>query len=359
MHWRPSVGTMNVLELASRPERFEHHLVVLARIGGVQLEVATASEPLYFGHRNISDEYALAVATGDDLVDKFPLRTFVSDARGDVCRYNHRTGDLILHPLGFMHWPGRMRPPYEMPAIPPGMRRSVLSLVYCANVPTASAGVVVPVAASDARAKPYVTPAPPMSIVDVRTHVGVIAAIADTTLEVVTGTAAPPRGGWVVDLATLEVHRLDPGSSVSLERGLVFSSRDREPDPVPPAWTSLPEPPFAPLEDAPRGSLPFTHGPLAVVERGPAIAAVTLEDAIAEVPRHWLARTLFRLGLHDLRLGQIETYGGITFDDHAGGDLDVGLGATTFRIPRVDALGFVERFYRAVSPPGYTERIGS
>jgi NAD(P)H dehydrogenase (quinone) len=357
MHWRPSVGTMNVLELASRPERFEHHLVVLARIGGVQLEVATASEPLYFGHRNISDEYALAVATGDDLVDKFPLRTFVSDARGDVCRYNHRTGDLILHPLGFMHWPGRMRPPYEMPAIPPGMRRSVLSLVYCANVPTASAGVVVPVAASDARAKPYVTPAPPMSIVDVRTHVGVIAAIADTTLEVVTGTAAPPRGGWVVDLATLEVHRLDPGSSVSLERGLVFSSRDREPDPVPPAWTSLPEPPFAPLEDAPRGSLPFTHGPLAVVERGPAIAAVTLEDAIAEVPRHWLARTLFRLGLHDLRLGQIETYGGITFDDHAGGDLDVGLGAATFRIPRADALAFVERFYRAVAPPGYTERI--
>jgi hypothetical protein len=357
-HWRAPVGAMNLLELASRPERFEHHLVVVARIGGVQLEVATASEPLYFGHRNISDEYALALTTGDDLVDKFPLRTFVSDARGDVGRYNHRTGELILHPLGFSHWPGRMRPPYEMPAIPPGMLRSVVSLVYCANVPTPTSGVVVPIADADGRAKPYVTPAPPMSIVDVRTHAGVIAKIADTTLEVVTGTAAPPRGGWVVDLETLEVRRLAPGDSVALTRGLVFSSRDREPDPIPPAWAALPAPPFAPLEDAPRGALPFTHGPLTVVERGPAIAAVTLEDAIAEVPRHWLARTLFRLGLHDLRLGQIETYGGMTFDDHAGGDLDVGLGEATFRIPRADALAFVERFYRAVAPPSYRERIG-
>ena len=355
-HWAAPVGAMSLRELASRPDRFEHHLVVFARIGGAQLELATASEPLYFGHRNISDEFALALPTGDDLVDKFPLRTFVSDERGDVGRYNHRTGELILHPVGFMHWPGRMRPPYEMPAIPPDMRRAMVSLVYCANVPTPSAGVQHP--ATDARAKAYVTPAPPLSIVDVRAQTGVIAAVGATTLEVVTGTIAPPRGGWVVDLETLEVHRLAPGERRELARALLFSSRDAEPDPIPPAWTQLPAAPFPPIEDAPRSALPFTHGPLSVIDRGDSIAAVSLADAIAEVPRHWLARTLFRLGLHDLRLGYVETYGGMSFDDHAGGDLDVGVGTATFRVPRAEALAFVERLYRAVAPPGYTERIG-
>jgi multimeric flavodoxin WrbA len=354
-HWAEPVGAMNLRELASRPDRFEHHLVVFARIGGAQLEVAAASEPLYFGHRNISDEFALALSTGDDLVDKFPLRTFLSDTPGDVGRYNHRTGELVLHPLGFMHWPGRLRPPYEMPAIPPDMRRSVLSLVYCANVPTPSARVEHP--AADARAKSYVSPAPPMSIVDVRAHNGVIASVGATTLEVVSGAIAPTRGGWVVDLDTLEVHRLGPGDRLERSRALLFSSRDAEPDPVPPAWSALPLPPFAPLEDLPRSALPFTHGPLSVVERSETTVAVTLEDAIAEVPRHWLARTLFRLGLHDLRLGYIETYGGMSFDDHAGGDLDVGIGGATFRIPRAEALAFVERLYRAVAPPGYTERV--
>jgi hypothetical protein len=346
---------MNLRELASRPERFEHHLVVFARIGTVQLEVATASEPLYFGHINISDEYALALPVGDELVDRFPMRTFLSNANGDVGRYNHRASDLVLHPLGFVHWPGRLRPPYEMPAIPPGMRRCGLTIVYCANVPTRSAGVIV--RPTDERAKPYVSPAPPMSLVDVRTHVGVIAAIDATTLEVATGTIAPPRGGWVIDLATLEVHRLAAGERLELPRALVFSSRDAEPDPIPPAWAALPAPPFAPLEDAPRGALPFEHGPLRVAARGDAIAAVTLEDAAAEVPRYWLARALFRIGLHDLRLGYVETYGGMSFDDHAGGDLDVGVVGATFRIPRAEAMAFVERLYRAVAPPGYTERV--
>jgi len=354
-HWARPVGAMNLRELASRPERFEHHLVVVARIGTVQLEVATASEPLYFGHRNISDEYALALPTGDDLVDRFPLRTFLSDARGDVGRYNHRTGELVLHPLGFMHWPGRLRPPYEMPPIPDGMRRCMLSLVYCANVPTPSAGIHI--AAAEARAKPYVSPPPPMSIVDVRTHVGVIAAVGATTLEVATGTIAPPLGGWVIDLDTLELKRLQTGETIDVPRALVFASPSAEPDPLPPAWQALPPAPFAPLEDAPRAALPFEHGPLFVREHSESLATVTLEDAIAEIPRYWLARTLFRLGLHDLRLGYVETYGGMSFDDHAGGDLDIGVGDATFRIPRADALAFVERLYRAVAPRGYTERI--
>src|SRR5262249_61603691 len=125
-------------ELVARPERFEHHLVVVATIAGVQLEVTAASEPLYFGHVNISDEYALAFPTGDDLVDRFPLRTFVSDpATGaDLARYNHRIGDLVLHPVGLLHWPGRLRPPYAPFDLPAGMRRPRPPPVHCRNTTT-------------------------------------------------------------------------------------------------------------------------------------------------------------------------------------------------------------------------------
>ncbi len=52
---------VNLRELVARPERFEHHLIVCATLGRVQLEIVTASEPLYFGHVNFSDEYALAL----------------------------------------------------------------------------------------------------------------------------------------------------------------------------------------------------------------------------------------------------------------------------------------------------------
>ena len=46
--------------------------------------------------------YALALPCGDAIVDRIPLRTFLSDAStgADVGRYNHRVGDLVLHPAG-------------------------------------------------------------------------------------------------------------------------------------------------------------------------------------------------------------------------------------------------------------------
>jgi len=112
--------------------------LVCATVGDVQLEVTTASEPLYFNHINLSDEYAMALPTGDELVDRFPLRTFLSDpvTGEDVGRYNHRVGDLVLHPDGLLHWPGRLRPPYDPFELPPGMRRCGLSIVYCASKPT-------------------------------------------------------------------------------------------------------------------------------------------------------------------------------------------------------------------------------
>ena len=52
-HWTEPVGAMNLRELASRPERFEHHLIVFARIGAAQLELACASEPLYVPGWNV------------------------------------------------------------------------------------------------------------------------------------------------------------------------------------------------------------------------------------------------------------------------------------------------------------------
>lgn len=45
---RPPLGAplerANLRELEARRSRFEHHLMVVARVGGAQLEVATASE---------------------------------------------------------------------------------------------------------------------------------------------------------------------------------------------------------------------------------------------------------------------------------------------------------------------------
>jgi hypothetical protein len=129
---------VNLRELCARPGRLEHHLTVVGRIGNVQLEAPTASEPLSFAHVNCSDEYVLVMSTGHALLDAFPYRTFVShpDTHEDVLRINHRTLDLLLHPFGFSHWPGRLRAPYEMPPIPPGMRRATMTLILCASALT-------------------------------------------------------------------------------------------------------------------------------------------------------------------------------------------------------------------------------
>ncbi|MBX3157806.1 MAG: flavodoxin family protein [Deltaproteobacteria bacterium] len=372
---------VNLKELVARAERFEHHLVPCATIGAAQLEITAASEPLYFGHVNISDEYALALPTGDDLVDRFPLRTFLADAASgdDVARYNHRNGDLVLHPVGTLHWPGKLRPPYELPFdVPPGMRRSGLSLVYCAAVPTPPANLGVPIAADRAAdAKAYVAAPPPLLVTALRDP-GVVAAIGDTTLELVVRPAAiaPPRGGWVVILdadgavdaghAACDLLRLPPGARLDgagISRALVFASPTAAPDPVPPVWQATPPPPLAPYEDLPPGALPVAHGAYAVREKSPKLVEVAVGDAAVEVPRYWLARTLYRLALHGLRLGYIETYGGAFFDDRAGTSPDVTLGIrrgrdrTAIDLPRADALALIERIYRAVAPPGYVERL--
>jgi hypothetical protein len=394
----PDPDRLNLKELAARPERFEHHLIVVAKLGCAQLEIATASEPLYFAHVNISDEYAVALPTGDPLLDAFPLRTFVSDRTtgADVGRYNHRAGDLVLHPHGFAHWPGKLRPPYAGFDIPPGMRRCGVSLVYCASVPTRSTATVIslPPGRKPDDVKPYVDPPPTLSLAALAGPPGVIARVGNTQLELVERPAqiAPPRGGWVVVVsglaagphAAFDLIRVAPGTALEgagIDRALVLSG-NAGPEAIPPSWSALPPAPFPVFEDKPPGTLPLVVGghrrkvnpgvagvpgvgdppgpSLRVEERSASIVAVTLEDVTALVPRYWLARMLFRIALHDVRLNYVETYEGVFVDD-AGSDVEIGIRTgdrrVSLAIPRADALGVIERLYRGVAPADYRERL--
>lgn len=370
------VERLNLRELVARPDRYEHHLVIVATVAGVQLEVATASEPLYFAHVNISDEYAMALPTGDAMIDAFPLRTFLADAAtgADTGRYNHRVGDLVLHPVGALHWPGRLRPPYAPFEFAPGLRRCALSLVYCASRPTPATedpGTVPADRVADAKA--YAAPGPRMALAPMTGAPGVIARVGATELALVVRPAVieAPTGAWVVVLAAsgaqhaaCDLLRVPPGARLDgagIERALVLTSPAAPPDPVPPAWTAFAPPVFAPAEDAAPGALPFREGALVVeTAADPSLVRARVGDVAAEVPRYWLARMVFRVGLHGIRIGYVETYGGFFVDDHAGlGDVvELGVrGAPPVRVARVRAAGVLEALYRAVAPPGHRERI--
>ncbi len=380
----PQVNRTNLRELAARPERFEHHLTIVAQLGCSQLEIATASEPVYFAHVNISDEYAVALPTGDAMIDMFPMRTFVSDPRtgADVGRYNHRCGDLVLHPYGYAHWPGKLRPPFTPIPFPPGARRCVLTLVYCASTRTPSTAPIValPEGRKPDDVKPYIDPPPPLSLAALLDGpAGVVARVGDTHLELVDKPAriSPPRGGWVVILvgaAPCDLIRVAPGDSLDgagIDRALILSG-DAEPEPIPPSWTELPLPPFAVVEDAPRVALPLTIDTLTVEAASDATVRITVtpdrpEDRFTyehpgpvEVPRYWLARVLYRCALHGMQLNHVETYGGFFVDD-SGPDVELGInqpfGRFAVRIPRAEAMATIERLYRAVAPPGYAERL--
>ncbi len=367
----------NLRELAARTERFEHHLMICATVDGVQLEIATASEPLYFSHVNCSDEYALALPTGDELVDRFPLRTFLSDPKtgSDVGRYNHRIGDLVLHPEGYLHWPGRLRPPYDPFEIPPGMRRCGLSLVYCASKPTPATWSPRPPERQE-DVKAYVTPAPPMVLASMRGQPGALARIGRTTLtlEELPETIAPPHGGWVVVLeaesggahAACDLLRIPEGGALpgrGIVRALVLASDEVAPDAIPPIWLELPAPPFPPHEEEAPGTLPITvtgkDGALAmkIEELSPRAVEITIGERRIETPRYWMARMLHRVALHGFRVGYAETYGGFFIDDRSD---DILLGvrdAPPVTLDRAEALRAIERIYRAVAPAGYRERL--
>jgi multimeric flavodoxin WrbA len=368
----------NLRELVARPDRYEHHLVVCATLGRTQLEIVTASEPLYFGHINLSDEYALALPCGDAIVDRIPLRTFLSDAAtgADVGRYNHRVGDLVLHPVGYLHWPGRLRPPYEPFDVPPGIRRCGLSLVFCASArANSNAPELPPPAGREADVKAYAQPPPPMLLAPMDGPPQTIARIGTTELALLERRRwiGMPQGCWVVVVdadpelghAAGDLIRVPPGASLDARgiwRALALADPEASPDPPPPSWQALPPPPFAPFEDALPEALPFRRGPLAVEAAPAGAVAVSLHGATAAVPRYWLARMLFRAALHGLRLGYIETYGGLFLDDRgAARELMIGLrtssGRVAMAIPPHEALAVVEQLYRAVAPAGYRERL--
>lgn len=342
----PPAGGVSLRALAARPERFEHHLMVVARIGEVQLELATASEPLYFAHANVSDEYALPLPTGDPELDAMPFRVFLSDPDDaeDVARIVHRAGDLVLHPHGYLHWPGRLRPPFEPPRFLPGARRAVLSLVMCACRPTPPVDRPLFTTRDDAKIS---RGAPPILLAELaRTPPGVIARIAHATLSLV-DRAVVPRGGYAVLWESGDLVYLPPGARFDA-RCLLFASDTHTADSPPPSWERAPDPPFDPL---PHTSLPWSRDGIDVRAIDDRACAITI-GTTATVPRYWLARMLFRVALHGFSLGYVETYGGFFYDDRDG--LSFGVrGGSRAPIERDD----VESLYRAVAPPGYEERI--
>jgi hypothetical protein len=172
---------------------------------------------------------------------------------------------------------------------------------------------------------------------------------------------APEPGG---PLAEGDLVRIPPGAALAgAARALVLAHPGVAPEPPPASWERLPAPPFAPAgdPDAPEGGqLPLALGGLSFQ----AVDAETVQVAsdgpagrhAALVPRRWAARMLFRAALHGLRLGRIETYGGLYWDDRGGMRLGIRGGGEVALDPR-DALATIERLYRAIAPDGYTERL--
>ncbi|MEZ4237450.1 MAG: flavodoxin family protein [Myxococcota bacterium] len=318
---------VNLRTLMARPERFEHHLVVVATLGGAQLEAVTASEPLAFAHVNRTDEYAAALPTGDPRLGALRFLTLLSDpASGeDVGRIKHGEGDLVLHPQGLLHWPGRLRPPYRSFPFPPGARRARLSLVLCGSQdlgPGARPIAVPPGRADDVKA--YGEAPVPFGLADLqRAAPGPSPRSPGPCCRWSRAGRAGVRG-WLLVLAgdaplfPGDLVRIPAGAALSVERGLLLAGAV-EPDPPPPSWDALPQPAFAPAEDAPPGALPVEVGPLVFeATDDPEVMRVSGEGVSAEVPRKWAARMLFRVGLHGLRLGYLETYGGLFWDDRGG-----------------------------------------
>jgi hypothetical protein len=87
-----------------------------------------------------------------------------------------------------------------------------------------------------------------------------------------------------------------------------------------------------------------------------AVVRFVVGDHAAEVPRTWAARMLFRIALHGLRLGYLETYGGLWWDDRGGYRLGI-RGTPGIELDAREVGVVVERLYRAVAPPGHRERL--
>lgn len=363
----------NLRGLEARPGRFEHHLMVVARVGVAQLEVATASEPLYFAHRNISDEYALPMSCGDPMAEMVPFRTFVSDFDGgqDLARINHGVDQMVLHPYGFLHWPGRLRPPFQPMQFGPGMRRTGFSLVFCGSRPTPPSPDR-PLFVSTGREsgpKAYTDVEVPFLLADLRVEqprtIAIVGGVR-LSLVVAPGRVAPDRGGYLVVLSGSapffpgDLVHLPPGAALDatgIERALLMTSPTADPEPPPATWQATPPAPFPVYEDEAPDELPAGVAGMALEALSDTETQVSVGSARATVPRYWLARMLFRIALHDYAVGYLETYGGFFYDD-TGGRYRLGLrGGAAVDLDRAEMAAAVERLYRAVAPAGYVERL--
>ena len=361
----------NLRQLAARAQRFEHHLMIVAQVGETQLEIATASEPLYFAHANVSDEYALAFPTGDELIDRLPLRTFFSDpiAGEDVARVKHAVGDILLHPYGALHWPGRLRPPFAPPDFGDIGRRALLSLVFCASTVVEPEERPLVVDRGEAF-KTSREPGVPTHLVNtLAAEAQTLAQVADTTMQLVIEpkTLSSARGCYVVVLAGTTPHVVGdlihvpagaelPGDGI--ERALLVASPYDDAAPPPVSWNQVPDAPFPPFEDDEPGALPATLGELEFSALDDQLVTVSMGGRkLGEAPRYWLARFLYRLPLHDYRLGYLETYGGFFYDDR-GADIRFGVrDKDSTVIPKKEVTRALELVYRAVAPLGYCERL--
>jgi hypothetical protein len=281
----------------------------------------------------------------------------------------------VLHPLGAMHWPGRLRPPYAPIVPPPGMRRCGTSVVFCAGAPTPAGDAASTVSAGrEADAKSYVATPPRLALLDaLHEDSRTLARVGDATLRLVVrpSSLGAPRGAYVVVLAAgggaahraCDLIHLPPGASLDasgIDRALVLEGDTVAASPPPDSWKRLPDPVTPPFEIGSRQPLPFTSAGLAAVEPDASDVTIRIGASSARVPRYWLARTLFRITLHRPLLGYVETYGGFFFDDRrqASEGISLGLrGGERITLPAPEALALVEALYRAVAPEGYTERF--
>ncbi len=368
---------VNLRELQARPGRFEHHLMSVGQVGVAHLEIVTASEPVFAAHLNISEEYAVPLATGDAMGDSFPFRTFLMDpdTGADVGRIKHKVNQLVLHPHGLMHFPGRLRNGYETFEFAPGMRRCGITFVCCASKPTLPdpSRELFVTEGCETEVKGYIEPAPDFVFADLAREqtrrVGVVGE-AELHLLVEPTEYAPGRGGYLIVLAAEDRSPHFEGDLVyvpggarldttGLGRALVVHSPRVDARPPPASWSETPSAPFAPFEDAPAGSLPLTLGALRIEAISDEEAEIRVGDGTpARVPRYWVARTLFRGALHGYALGYLETYGGFFYDDGAGGDGRLGVRrGGEIPVSRAELPEVIERIYRAIAPPSYTERL--
>ncbi len=349
--------------------------MVVARIGDAQLELPTASEPLAFAHANLSDEYVVVLPTGHAMLDSVPFRVFVTDiaSNEDVLRIQHHVLELVLHPFGLSHWPGRLRAPYTPMAFPAGMRRAGLTLVFCASKvcpPPADRALWITPGLEEGP-KPYREHQVPVLLADLaREPSRRVASVADVDWELLVdpSTVAHARGAYLV---VIEASGTGPFTACDLvyvpkgaelactgvKRALLMSSNLHDASPPPESWSEVPALPFATFEQGCRGTLPLSLGELSVSGLDESRVRVALAGQSRDVPRYWLARTLFRIALHGYRLGYVETYEGFFYDD-THGTYELGLR----NIGRVQATReelelFIKQLYYAVAPEGYTEDL--